>query len=279
MGANHQKEIESYCRYTLPTHGLITNCGKAHLEGFGGVDGVRKGKGELFDFLKLFGGKAFVCEDFDYLKEMSASLVDITWYGTSQGEMIGRALASNPFLEVEIYKGFKETLNIKTQLVGSYNIYNVLAACAVGEYFGVPAQKLVSAIEGYIPGNSRSQLVEKNGNHIILDAYNANPTSMTAAIENFAALKVDDKILFLGTMAELGVESKQEHEGILKLIDQHPWKQVVLVGSEFAAIPHTYLQFNTSEQASNWWRNNFSTGNHLLVKGSRAARMELVAAV
>jgi UDP-N-acetylmuramoyl-tripeptide--D-alanyl-D-alanine ligase len=274
MGANHQKEIESYCTYTLPTHGLITNCGKAHLEGFGGVEGVRKGKGELFDYLRLMGGKAFACTDFDYFAAMAAGMFEVFWYGTSQGELNGKVIASDPFLTVELTKGFDKPLTIHTQLVGAYNVYNVLAACAVGRHFGVAAQKIAAAIAAYTPGNSRSQMVEKEGNHIVLDAYNANPTSMAAAIENFASLKTDNKMLFLGSMAELGPESRSEHENILELIGKYQWKQVVLVGAEFAAIPHPYLQFDTSEQAAEWWKDHFSTGNYLLVKGSRTARME-----
>ena len=160
MGANHQKEIASYCTYALPTHGLITNCGKAHLEGFGGVEGVKKGKGELFDHLRQHKGTGFVMWDYDYLREMSQGITEIFTYGTATADIEGRALKSEPFLEVAVTKG-AYTGNIQTKLVGDYNLPNVLAAIAIGKYFGVPDEKIKKALEDYIPSNSRSQLLQK----------------------------------------------------------------------------------------------------------------------
>ena len=275
MGANHLKEIESYCSYTMPTHGIITNCGKAHLEGFGGVEGVKKGKGELYDYLRNHNGVAFICDDFDYFHAMAEGLTAVHWYGTQNGEVTGTVLQTEPFLEVAITKGF-EQMTIKTQLVGSYNIYNVLAAAIAGRYFNVPGEKIKTALEEYTPGNSRSQLIEKDGNHIILDAYNANPSSMNAAIENFAKLHADNKILFLGGMMELGEESLQEHQNIISLIARYPWKEVILVGGDFKNTPHSYRYFDTSQQAAEWWETVQSAGNYLLVKGSRSMMMETI---
>lgn len=275
MGANHQKEIAAYCSYTEPTHGLITNCGKAHLEGFGGVEGVRKGKGELFDWLRSSKGTAFICDDFDYFHNMSKGLAEIHWYGTSNGEVVGKVLASEPFLQVSIEKGLNISI-INTHLVGAYNIYNVLVAATVGKYFAVNDANIVRAIEAYTPTNSRSQLLEKNGNYIILDAYNANPTSMAAAIENFAKLQAENKILFLGGMMELGADSKQEHAQLIELIQQHQWKDVILVGGDFARILHPYRYFETSAEAAAWWKAQQSTGNYLLIKGSRSMQMEKI---
>ena len=277
MGANHQKEIESYCNYTLPTHGLITNCGKAHLEGFGGIEGVRKGKGELFDFLRSNDGVAFVCDDFEYFHTMAKGLQEIHWYGTQNGELTGTVKQSDPFLEVAISKGLAP-INITTALVGSYNIYNVLAAAILGKFFNVPAQKIKEALEAYMPGNSRSQLIEKGGNHIILDAYNANPSSMQLAIENFTNLHAENKILFLGAMMELGETSFKEHESLIAQIAKYAWKEVVLVGGDFKNTMHSYRYFDSSTQAAEWWASQQSTGNYLLVKGSRSMMMEKIVA-
>ena len=170
MGANHQKEIEGYCQYTLPTHGLITNCGKAHLEGFGGIEGVRKGKGELYDFLRVHDGTAFIYWDYDYLQTMSAGINHITKYGTTEGEVIGDVLSSDPFLTVSL-KNENELSVIETQLVGDYNLPNVLCAVTIGKFFGVPANKIKVAIEAYSPTNSRSQLIKQDTNTIIPVSY------------------------------------------------------------------------------------------------------------
>ncbi|MBC6490578.1 UDP-N-acetylmuramoyl-tripeptide--D-alanyl-D-alanine ligase [Flavihumibacter stibioxidans] len=280
MGANHQKEIEGYCKYTEPTHGLITNLGKAHLEGFGGVEGVRKGKGELFDWLRAHEATAFVMWDDEYLRRMSQGIETVIRYGTKEGDIVGEAIASGStgteaFLHVKLNRG-ADTGIIHTQLVGDYNLPNVLAAVAVGKCFGVNEQLIRSAIEAYAPENSRSQLVEKDGNHIVLDAYNANPSSMRAAIENFARLPARQKVLMLGAMAELGKESLDEHRGIVALIGQYPWKAVVLVGGDFAKIEHPYIQLENSLAARDWLKQQGFLDTHLLVKGSRSMQMEKV---
>lgn len=279
MGANHQQEIAGYCTYTMPTHGLITNCGKAHLEGFGGVEGVKKGKGELFDYLKLHAGKPFVCADFDYFTQMTQSrrLENIEWYGTKMGASLqGIPQLRGDFLDVEVVAGLEETFSIKTQLVGAYNIYNVLAALAVGRYFGVNAGKMKLAIENYHPDNSRSQLVMKGTNAIILDAYNANPTSMAEAIRNFASLEATKKILMIGSMAELGAESDAEHEGIINLINAYEWDKVVLVGKHFEPYKHKFLYFTTADEAALWWQQQSVENTHILLKGSRSTAMEKI---
>ena len=276
MGANHQQEIAGYCAYTNPTHGLITNCGKAHLEGFGGIEGVRKGKGELFDHLRMNSGTAFVCSDFDYFHAMATGLKEVHWYGTASGEIVGEVIESEPFLKVQISKGFEEPMTIATNLVGSYNIYNVLAAAVVGKQFNVPAAQIKEAIEHYVPTNSRSQLVEQRGNKVILDAYNANPTSMAAAIENFAKLHAENKMLFIGGMMEMGEDSEKEHAQVIQLINKFPWKDVILVGGDFAKVPHPYRYFPNSEEAAAWWKANETEGNYLLVKGSRSMKMEKI---
>ena len=277
MGANHLGEIASYCRISLPTHGLITNCGKAHLEGFGSIEGVRKGKGELFDYLRtLTHGFAFVMWDYDYLREMSKGISGIIKYGTEENDhVIGKVFRSDPFLQVEISQGLDDKI-ISTQLVGDYNLPNVLAAVTVGKFFEVQESKIKSAIESYTPSNSRSQLIEKNSNKIILDAYNANPSSMKSAIENFASKNVENKIMLLGAMAELGKESLQEHNEIINLIKKHSWKQVVLVGGDFLKLPHSFLSFENSLKAKEWFNQQNFQNSYILVKGSRSMQMEKV---
>lgn len=287
MGANHQKEIEGYCKYTLPTHGIITNAGKAHLEGFGGPEGVKKGKGELYDFLRATGGTAFVMWDYDYLRTMSQGIPHVIKYGTHDADVVGQAEKSdsNSFLTVNITSGAR-TGAIHTQLVGDYNLPNVLVAVTVGHHFGVTDDFIRNAIETYAPSNSRSQLIQKDGNHIILDAYNANPSSMRAAIENFARLvpaglsaspePTNNKILILGAMAELGEESLAEHQGIVDLIGQYPWKEVVLVGGDFQKLRHPYKRFDNSKEAGAWLKAAAPRNAYLLVKGSRSTKMEEV---
>ncbi len=276
MGANHQQEIAGYCVYTNPTHGLITNVGKAHLEGFGGEEGVRKGKGELFDHLRqLTHGFAFVNWDYEYLQEMSKGISGIIKYGEQDGaHVVGKASRVDPFLEVSFTEGFGIPI-IKTQLVGSYNVPNVLAAVTIGKNFNVPENDIRDAIEHYVPSNSRSQLIRKGTNTIILDAYNANPSSMSLAIENFARME-GEKILLLGAMAELGTGSVSEHEQIIALIKKYTWKQVVLVGGDFGKINHPFLQFTNSTEAAEWLKKQDFQGSAMLIKGSRSSKMEVL---
>jgi UDP-N-acetylmuramoyl-tripeptide--D-alanyl-D-alanine ligase len=274
MGANHQLEIESYCTYTQPTHGLITNCGKAHLEGFGGVQGVKKGKGELFDYLRKTNGTAFVLWDYDYFHTMSEGIKKIITYGTKDASITGKPVKSEPFLEISLHIA-AENINIQSQLVGDYNLPNILAAAAIGNYFDISPEKIKKAIETYIPTNSRSQLVTKGTNKIILDAYNANPTSMKAAIENFAGLLENNKYILLGGMMELGIDSKKEHQEIVALLQRYKWKEVVLVGGDFASIQHPYLFFKTADEAKVWLSESKIENGYFLIKGSRSMKMEI----
>jgi UDP-N-acetylmuramoyl-tripeptide--D-alanyl-D-alanine ligase len=177
---------------------------------------------------------------------------------------------------VQIVKGFSTETAIHTQLVGEYNLPNILCAVAVGRYFLVPDEKIKAAIENYHPSNSRSQMIEKDSNHIILDAYNANPSSMKAAIENFAGLRADKKVLMLGGMMELGPESITEHQHILSLIAAHSWQEVVLVGGDFGKLTQPYIYFNNSVEAKEWYRQQKFRETHLLIKGSRSMQMERV---
>ena len=276
MGANHIGEIASYCTYALPTHGIITNCGKAHLEGFGSVEGVKKAKGELFDFLRLQPhGYAFVMWDYDYLREMSKGISGIIKYGTKEAHITGKVNDIEPFLEIEITQGMDDPI-IHTKLVGDYNLPNILAAVTVGKTFEVPEARIKSAIEDYEPTNSRSQLVEQGSNKVILDAYNANPSSMKLAIENFAKIPKRNKILVLGGMAELGEDSLDEHKAIVELIKHTTWEKVVLVGGDFLKFEHPFIKFENALQAKDWWQQQQFENVHALIKGSRSMQMEKV---
>ncbi len=273
MGANHQKEIESYCSYTLPTHGMITNCGKAHLEGFGGVEGVKKGKGELYDFLRANNGTVFLMEDYDYLQQMAAGISHLIGYGQNNGQIQGDAIDQDGMLKVQLKKGI-EIESIQTHLVGNYNLPNVLAAVTIGQFFKVPNDKIKAAIENYNPTNSRSQLLTWKNNEVILDAYNANPSSMKLAVENFAKLNKENKIVCVGGMRELGEDTLKEHQILIDQLKQNQWKQVILVGSEFKTCTHSYLYFDTVLEAKAWLQAQQYTGHALLIKGSRGIQME-----
>ncbi|GEP90424.1 UDP-N-acetylmuramoyl-tripeptide--D-alanyl-D-alanine ligase [Chitinophaga terrae (ex Kim and Jung 2007)] len=277
MGANHQHEIEGYCKVALPTHGIITNIGKAHLEGFGGVEGVKKAKGELYDFLRANNGTVFVCNDYDYLLEMAKGIPHIVTYGKTEADYVGEAVTDSAFLGVEV-RGDSQVGFIQTQLVGAYNFPNVMAAVAVATYFKVPESKIGPAIAGYAPTNNRSQVMQVGGNTIIMDAYNANPSSMKAAIENFAGLKADKKVLMLGAMMELGEDSIKEHEALVDLIKSHPWDAVVLVGGDFKNIQHPFIYLENSAAAAEWLKRQQLANAHILIKGSRSTGMEKVIA-
>jgi UDP-N-acetylmuramoyl-tripeptide--D-alanyl-D-alanine ligase len=276
MGANHQKEIEGYCVYTKPTHGIISNCGKAHLEGFGGEEGVKKGKGELYTFLRENNGTAFVYTGYDYLNEMSAGIQNIVPY------VNGSIQSSEPFLTVTANINVNDTATtVSSQLVGSYNLPNILCALTIGKHFDVPENKMVEAIANYAPSNSRSQLITKDTNTIILDAYNANPSSMKVAIENFAKLAGQNKIVMLGAMMELGEHAAVEHLALLQLIAGYSFESVVLVGDDFLAhqnlVPQ-FIYFKTTVEAKDWLAKTNPTHAQLLIKGSRSMQMETVLA-
>jgi UDP-N-acetylmuramoyl-tripeptide--D-alanyl-D-alanine ligase len=289
MGANHLKEIESYCSYTLPTHGLINNCGKAHLEGFGGEEGVRKGKGELYDYLKIHNGTAFINSDLDYLVKMSQGIGTVISYGNHSGQLQAKVFngvkngkTATNFLVVEITKCSNVSLLnkvINTQLVGAYNLPNVLAAISIGLAFEVPAEKIMASIENYTPTNSRSQLIEWKNNKVILDAYNANPSSMQLAIENFAKIDAVKKIICIGGMRELGKESQAEHQALIEQIKAAHFEKVILVGKEFENCQHSFSYFENSALAKTWLDQQNFTSHFFLIKGSRGIQMEKMIAL
>ncbi|MFM2386921.1 MAG: UDP-N-acetylmuramoyl-tripeptide--D-alanyl-D-alanine ligase [Bacteroidota bacterium] len=277
MGANHQKEIESYCKWALPTHALINNCGKAHLEGFGGIEGVRKGKGELYDFAKTNDSTVFVNTDLDYLRDMIAQrgITKTISYGSTNAQYNGTSTNNNGMLQVAFLNAGQESI-IHTQLVGDYNFANVMAAIAVGSTFGIDFNAIQDAIQSYAPSNSRSQLIKQGSNTIILDAYNANPTSMRLAIENFANMDFANKVLMIGGMKELGEDSIAEHQAIVDLVAHRNWNAVALVGGDFANTKHNYSYFDSSTEAGQWLQSLGLVNAAILVKGSRATAMEKV---
>ncbi len=273
MGANHQKEIEGYCKVALPTHGLINNCGKAHMEGFGGVEGIRKGKGELFDFLAASNGTAFVNSDLDYLLPMSEKISHKIFYGSTLGHFKTTITAYEPFLSL-LMKDENENLIVNTQLVGTYNQPNVEAAICVGEHFNISHERMVQAISQYSPDNARSQMIVKGNNRIILDAYNANPSSMQAAIDNFEKQHANKKMLCLGAMMELGETSVMEHQFIIDILIEKGLNNVVLVGGDFENVNHPFKYFHDSVESMEWLKEQHLADALVLIKGSRSTKME-----
>ena len=275
MGANHLNEIEDYCLYTQPTHALITNCGKAHLEGFGGEEGVKKGKGELYSYILKTNGTVFINNDYDYLVNMSAGINNKISYGSIEATYVGKALEEKHLLKVEIIKG-ANIKTIQTQLAGNYNLPNVMSAVCIGKYFKVADEKIKNALEAYVPTNSRSQIIKKDTNTVLLDAYNANPSSMKVAIENFANMEGANKIVILGGMMELGEESLAEHAGLIEILSHYSWKQVVVAGKDFTNLPPYVLRFNDATEIAAWFKEQHFKNATILIKGSRSMAMEKV---
>lgn len=275
MGANHQKEIASYCTIAEPTHAIITNCGKAHIEGFGGEEGVRKGKGELYDYIRAHGGTIFRNTDLDYLKGMALGINEQVTYGSADAQYIGKPLLDDVFLKVAVLSSGAEA-TVNTNLVGEYNFPNVMVAVAAGLYFGISIDDIKAAIATYTPDNSRSQLTTTGTNKLILDAYNANPTSMRAAINNFVKTELNNKMLWLGGMKEMGADEEKEHRELVAFVDQFGWKDVIFVGKEFKGLNGEHKYFETSADAAVYIRENKPENASILVKGSRGSRMEVM---
>jgi len=275
MGANHQQEIASLCEIADPNYGMITNIGKAHLEGFGGVEGVKKGKGEVYQFLQKHDGLIFIQKNHSAEIELLNGYSRIVSYGTSLDfNFTGEVIPHEQYLHVEVINPFKQI--IKTQLTGSYNFDNVMAAVAIGSHFGIPEELIKDAIENYIPTNQRSQIINKNNLTIILDAYNANPSSMEAALLNLQNSFEGNKFIALGEMLELGETSGIEHEKIASLINSLQPSNVILVGKQFeiAAAKYNFNFFNSSTDASTWLKQNLPQNMVILIKGSRGSKME-----
>lgn len=277
MGASHPGDIKELVDIAHPDFGLITNVGRAHLLGFGSFEGVKNTKGELYDYIQGVRGKCFVntsSADLVEMAEKREGLLTIPYGARMQNAKIFPLDAENPFLRMSIEQGGHSYL-VQTHLVGSYNADNVLAAIAVGCEFGVDVQDAVNAISAYVPNNNRSQLYGTEFNSLIVDAYNANPSSMAAAIDNFCLIRAEHKALFLGDMLELGEESLEEHRKVLAKVAEMKAELVILVGKEFEkAAEGRFLCFDTSDKAAEYLAAHPIKGFTALVKGSRGTRME-----
>ena len=273
MGANHQKEIESYCEIVEPNYGLINNVGKAHLEGFGGFEGVKKGKGELYQYLLATNGTAFINSRNKDLMEMSP-FENPVLYGREGDYYNATFLKSDPF--VALIAGNEEL--VETKLVGAYNFDNIVAALCIGKYFGVPSLSANRAVEEYDPTNNRSQIVKTANNEVIMDAYNANPSSMRAAIENFASFIKENKVLILGDMYELGEESEKEHKEIGALLNKvYDAKNIFLIGKHMKSASeqcNASTYFEDKAAFVNYLQSTPITKSTVLLKGSRGMGLE-----
>jgi len=272
MGANHPGEISTLCSLALPTHGIITNIGKAHLEGFGNFEGVKQTKKELYDFLEKNKKHAFVNADDPLLGELSKNIDRIT-YGTNTGNVTGKIIKHAPFISVEVTLPHK-SFTINSKLYGSYNFPNIMAAIAVGNHFSVSADNIRQSIEKYIPDNNRSQQITTKHNNLILDAYNANPVSMLNAIISFEKAHFKNSMLILGDMFELGDASKEEHQKIVDLLLEKGFKNVLLAGKAFYGTTHPFIAFETTEQAAEFIQQNPLSNKTILIKGSRGMHLE-----
>ncbi len=273
MGANHQKEIEFLCEIAKPDFGYITNFGKAHLEGFGGIEGVIKGKSEMYNYLQQNDKTAFVNLDDPIQKEKSVTLKTVSFASNSKAANVFiDTVKANPFVVVE-YQNNK----IVSHLIGLYNANNINAAITIGKYFNVSDTAIKQALESYIPENNRSQLLHLNSNEIILDAYNANPSSMEVAIDNFIKLDKSNKMVILGDMFELGTESLQEHKNIVNLLLKQDAIECYFVGKDFYSnniIQNNFHFFETFERFSEDFKNEKIHDKMMLIKGSRGMALE-----
>jgi len=277
MGANHPGEIKALCEIAEPNFGLITNVGKAHLEGFGSFEGVKATKKELYDYLADHDGEVFVnCEN-QHLLGMLNQQKKILYGNSDDAFSKARFLQAEPLLILELRSPIGK-LYIKTHLVGAYNFENALAAVTLGRYFNIDEIAIKQALEAYVPSNNRSQLMRTENNVLFLDAYNANPTSMQAAIENFASMKMQNKFLILGDMLELGAESEKEHLALLELLVKKQLLNTVLVGEEFANLSTTdeFKTFNTVDDLLLHLDVLQLKNMYILIKGSRGIKLETV---
>ena len=288
MGANHPDDIAKLVKVCEPDYGLITNVGKAHLLGFGSFEGVKKAKGQLYDYLASHGGRAFVNADDPDLVGMAAERkgMEVIEYGIGLwGAMVLPSSADHPYLRMALPENLEDNgesltlLAVETHLAGAYNATNVAAAIGVGLHFGVPVEDAIAAVEGYVPKNNRSQMEKTGRNILIQDAYNANPTSMAAALDNLAIVVADHKVACLGDMRELGDESVKEHEKVFNQVCSMGLDMVCLVGEEFGKVfkDKPFVKwFATSSDLAAWLKDNPVSGATVLVKGSRGIQMEKV---
>ena len=274
MGASHPGDIKELVEVSQPDYGLITNVGKAHLLGFGSFEGVKRTKGELYDWLRAHNGVAFVNRDNEHLQQMCNGLPIIEYGKPGQEGLLveGEVLECNPFVKFRWRRAGGDWHTVQTNLIGAYNVDNALAAITIGLKFGVSEQDASAAVAGYKPQNNRSQLTETGRNHLVVDAYNANPTSMAAALENFSMIKAQNKMLILGDMRELGEVSQTEHKRVVEELRKYGFTEVWLVGEEFAkaAQGSGFRLFPDVEAVNSALENDPVNGKTILIKGSNS---------
>jgi UDP-N-acetylmuramoyl-tripeptide--D-alanyl-D-alanine ligase len=278
MGANHLNEIELLCKIAEPDFGIITNIGRAHLEGFGSYKNVIKAKTELYNYIKNKEGIVFYSSNDSLLKSKVDELeLKSIAYAGENSEVSGNILESDQFLRMNVLINDEE-IELKTQLVGSYNFENVLAAASIGNYFKIKPELIVNSIERYKPQNNRSQFLKTNINNLYLDAYNANPSSVNASVLNFLSLKITNKIIILGDMLELGADSIVEHKKIVKFLDEETIEKVIVVGKIYNSIevPSQFVQFENVNKLKIWIEHNPIENSNILIKGSRGIGLEKV---
>jgi len=287
MGANHPKEIEFLCKIAEPTHGLITNIGKAHIQGFGSFEGVIKTKSELYQHLIKNGGIIFYNSDNEILRKLEKTRKTET-YGTKNTDILGFEVSAEPFLAIKWTTQPDKTIeplwsgkdrHIQTQLIGSYNFENVLAAISVGVHFQIDKSLIKQALEEYKSTNNRSQYQKTEANDLILDAYNANPSSMSAALDNFSKIQSDSKMVILGDMLELGEISENEHFNILKKVETANIKNAIFVGEIFFKLcskSSAYISFKKWTECAEFLIENKPHNKLILIKGSRGIQLEKI---
>ena len=278
MGASHPGDIKELVEIAEPDYGIITNVGKAHLEGFGSFEGVIKTKGELYDFLRQRKNPIiFIHHDNHYLREMARGLDQLP-YGNEDGLYInGRVTGNSPYLTFEWKAGKEGELHeIQTQLIGEYNFPNALAAVAIGHFFEVEPAKIDKALREYTPQNNRSQLKKTADNTLIIDAYNANPTSMMASITNFHNMQAEHKMLILGDMRELGKDSAEEHQKIVEFLTECNFEEVILVGELFGATHHAFKTYPDAPALIAEIQREKPNGKTILIKGSNGIKLSTV---
>ena len=278
MGASHPGDIKTLAETAEPTCGLITNVGKAHLQGFGSLEGVIRTKGELYENLaKRKDSVIFINADNKYLMDILPQDVKAEYYTRDENKVgaavYGQIIACDPFLRLKWRSTNGDWHEVATHLIGSYNLDNVLAAITVGLHFEVSPEQICHAIENYVPANNRSQLTETPYNHLVVDAYNANPTSMAAALDNFCLMEVAPKMAILGEMRELGDSSAEEHRRLVEKLASCPFDKVWLVGDEFKDIDCPYRKFDDVEQVKAAIAADRPEGYYILIKGSNGNRL------
>lgn len=276
LGANHLNETALLCEIANPYYGVVTNNGKDHLEGYGSIEGVRKGNAELYDYMKKNKGIAFVSNlQKDLLEETKG--MNRVLYGNESGDIVGKIISNTPFLKIEFEIEDKK-YEVRTTLVGEYNFENIMCAIAIANYFKIDTDNIIAALEQYQPSNNRSQWIVKDGNNFIVDCYNANPSSMELAIENFSRTKSKNKIAVLGDMFELGKYSQEEHILMLKLLEEKKFDKIFLVGKEFIkanqTIHITEDLFADINELKDWFQKQKISDYTILLKGSRGMYLE-----